>query len=459
MKKLVLLSVIALTNVMQGQLNNRRLVVPEFSNNTLKTYAPTSPTTMAVNPNFTIVFSSLGNGLATAASPNCTAMFGSDLYVSLTNANQRIYKFPNYGNNPAAAIAGVSQITNLASDYVGIAFDVVGNLYASEGSYPNTQIVKYSAPVTSASTRTVLGNGGITSYFGNITFDANGNLWASDYLNNRVIAIPVASLSTTNAPMKSLVNAAAAWNATGATLANTNATLGAIATNYAFTSPEGLAFDSTGGLWVANNNDGGNSGGLINTATTLVRISPALQTTILGATTTTATSALLNNTNGLKVWNLPSSSAGRPQLGGLQIDKVTNRIYVNEQKSNSGMYFDIASINAVTNTFANHQLSIVSSSIGNGGIYLASNTQVLGVNDILEANNAMAIYPNPSNGEFKIDALQDIKNVILFDVTGKQLETIFTNGSYTINNAKAGIYYLKIIGENGEQTTKKIIVN
>jgi Secretion system C-terminal sorting domain len=458
MKKVLLISVLGLSLATNAQLVNRRLIVPEFNNNVVKTYVATSATTIAVDAASTITFNSLPGGLSTTASPNCVAMFNSDLYVSLTNANQRIYKFPGYGINPANAIANVSQVTGVSSDYVGIAFDTAGNLYTSEGSFLNTNIVKYTAPISSSSTRTVLGNGGLTSYFGNITFDAAGNLWASDYLTNRVIAIPVASLNTTNAPMKSLVNASATWNASGASLANTNTTLNTIATNYAFTSPEGVAFDNTGGLWVANNNDG-NGSGLTNTATTLVRISPALQATILANSSTQAASALLNTANGLKVWNLPNSASGRSQLGGLQIDKALDRIYVNEQKSGSGLWFDIATINAITPTYATYQLSIVSNNPGNGGIFLGLTAAALGTEKFDVASNDLAIYPNPSNGEFKINALQKIESALAFDALGKQVEVVVNNDNYSIDNASKGLYFLKITFENGIQTTKKVVVN
>jgi Secretion system C-terminal sorting domain len=463
MKKLLLLSVFALCNLAQAQLNNRRLVVPEFGGNTgnnkVKTYVPAAGNTMVVDPAFTINFSTLGNGLATAASPNCVAMNGSDLYVTLTFANQRVYKFPNYGQAPATAIANVSQVTNLSSEYVGIAFDALGNMYTSEGAgYNDTQLVKYSG--VNLATRTVLGNGGITSYFANITFDGTGNMWASDYRNNRIVCIPNSSLTTTNAPMKQLVNPASAWNISGASLSNTNSTLNSSVVNYAFTSPEGVAFDSTGGLWVANNNDGNSNGGLINSGyATLVRISPGLQATILAGTSTLATSSLLNNTNGLKVWNVPNSASGRSQLGGMQIDKVTDRIYVNEQKSLSGLYFDIASINAITPTHATYQLAMTSTNPGNGGIYLASNTQVLDAEKFDMASNDLSVYPNPSNGSFKIDALQKIDNAVAFDILGKQIQVAVNGNDYSIQNANKGMYFLKITFDNGAQTTKKVVVN
>ena len=458
MKKHLLFVALAITTFAQAQLNNRRLIVPEFGNNVVKTYAPTSATTMAVDPSFTINFSTLGNGLATTASPNCVAMNGTDLYVSLTSANQRIYKFPNYGTNPSAAITGVSQVTNLSSDYVGIAFDASGNLYASEGSFLNTQIVKYSG--ANLATRTVLGNGGLQSYFGNITFDAAGNLWASDYYRNRLVVIPFASLSTVNAPMKSLVNAAAVWNASGTSLGNTNTTLNAGVVNYAFTSPEGVAFDSSGGLWVANNNDGNSLNGLLNiTYATLVRITPALQATILAGTTTIATTSLLNSASGLKVWNVTNSASGRCQLGGIQIDKATDRIYINEQKSNLGLFFDIATINAINTIFSTYQLNIVSTSTGNGGIYLASDTQVLKTTSFDYNNIKIVLYPNPSNGNFNITASENIDAATAFDVLGKavKLETFDTN-NFKIPNAKSGIYFIKVAFENGFQTTKKLFI-
>ena len=454
MKKILLLLAFGISIFANAQLNNRRLVVPEFGNNVVKTYVPTSATTMTVDPAFTINFSTLGNGLATGASPNCVTMFGTDLYVSLTAANQRIYKFPNYGTNPSTSITNVSEITRVGNDYVGIAFDASGSLYASEGSFLNTQIVKYSG--ANLATRTILGNGGLQSYFSNITFDASGNLWASDYKNNRVVVIKVANLSTANAAMNSLVNATSVWNTAGASLSNTDTTLSSIVVNYAFKQPEGVAFDSSGALWVANNND--NSDFACNPRGTLVRISTGLQTTILANTTTNANLTLLNTAAGLKVWNTPQPASGNSQFGGLQIDKVTDRLYVNEQVGGAGLWFDIANINAMTNVYNTHKMNMVSTNPGNGGIYLAANTQVLAASSF--GNNALKIslYPNPSNGNFNILTSEKIKSARAFDILGKEI--ILENGSdnnFRISNPKSGIYFVKVIFENGYQTTKKLV--
>ncbi len=456
MKKLLLLSFFVASQFTQAQLNNRRLVVPEFSNNKVKTYVQ-SGASMVVNPSFTIQLNQLPGALATNASPNCVAMNGSDLYVAMTAANQRIYKFPNYGNDPVASIANVSQVTAVGQDYVGIAFDAAGNLYASEGNFLNTEIVKYSG--ANLATRTVLGNGGTTSYFANIAFDAAGNLWASDYLNNRIVVIKVADLNTTNAPIKALTNALGALGLTGSLLSNTDAALSTATINYVFTSPEGMAFDSTGALWVANNNDGGSAGNLSNTRTTLVKVSVAAQTSLLNYVFTNLSLNDYNTNTGYKIYVMPNSVAGKPQFGGLQIDKVTDRIYVNEQVSTTGMYFDIATIAGITTNFSTYQLPILSTNPGNGGIYLASNTQILGVNDNEQANKNVAMYPNPSNGTFKIESQEIVTNVTAFDVLGKEIKLESVDNNYSIANAQSGIYYIKITKENGGQNTKKLIIN
>jgi sugar lactone lactonase YvrE len=443
-----------------AQLVNRALVVPKFGinagNNTVKTYFPTSATTIVENPTYTINFSTLPNGLATNASPNCTAMFGDDLFVSLTNANQRIYRFPNYGTDPSNAIANVSQVANFSSDYVGLAFDTTGNLYVSEGSWGNTTIFKYTV-ASNYATRIDLGNGGITSYFANIAFDANGNLWASDYWNNRIVVIKEADLNTVSAPFRSFYTNSIAWNVGGHN-ENLNANLGAKVITTAFSQPEGVAFDSNGKLWVANNNDSA-----ANAAPTLVCLTVAQQNTILAITENTSINAdpnMTNSINGFSIWNLPTANpvvGGTGQLGGLQIDKAINRIYVNDENNAAGMWFDIATINLITDNYNTYKLNITSTNPGNGGIYLATGTQILGRNENQIVAASVPVYPNPSSEIFKIDTTETIKKATAFDVLGKEIPVQpTTNNQFSIE--KSGLYFLKIELENGTVFNEKIII-
>ncbi len=259
--------------------------------------------------------------------------------------------------------------------------------------------------------------------------------------------------------MKALVNAFGALGLTGSLLSNTDAALSTATINYVFTSPEGMAFDSTGALWVANNNDGGSAGNLSNTRTTLVKVSVAAQNSLLGYFSNSLILNDFNTNTSYKIYVLPNSTQGKPQLGGLQIDKATDRIYINEQISGTGMFFDIASIAGITTNFSTYQLPILSTNPGNGGIYLATNAQVLGVNDIEQANKNVAMYPNPSNGTFKIESQEVLTNVTAFDVLGKEIKLESVDNNYSIANAQTGIYYIKITNENGSQNTKKLIIN
>ncbi len=463
MKKLLLLSFLSISAITNAQLLfNSKLVVPEFSNGLIKTYSATSPTAIAADPSFTINLSTLPNGLATAANPNCVAMYGQDLYVAMTGANQRIYKFPNYGVNPASAIANVSQVTNVSSDYVGIIFDGAGNLFVAEGNFLDNQLVEYTVSSNYA-TRIVLGNGGSVSYFANLVIDPVGNLWATDYKNNRLVGILDQDLETPNTIFHSLYNATTAWNASGSQLGNTTTSLNSVPVQSAFAQPEGIDYNSFGELYIANNNDAG-----INGRATIVKISSGLKTSILAATSTFATTSLLNASNGLIVWNVPASPNGSSQLGGMKIDRNTNRIFVNEQIGGSGLWIETFNLNTMANSYVNHQLNIVSTNPGNGGLYVATSGQISNVNTVENSIPKITLYPNPTaSGNFTIESNQTISKIIVSDVLGKQVAVIRKQEglarepkyTYHIEELKSGSYFINVIFDTNKQTTQKLMVN
>lgn len=440
-----------------AQLANKTLVVPEFNNHRVRTYKATSTTTIAPMPSYDINFNTLSNPTLHNAFPNSVAMYDNDLFVAVTwdgsgaTPDKSIVRFPNYGVNPAAAISGVTIANDNSNDYVGIAFDSSGNLYASEGSYLDTHIVKYTraSNYNGNTGRLDLGNGGLTSYFSNITFDNSGNLWASDYKNNRIIAIKASDLSTASATFHNLNTVS--WGVNGSS-ANNNNPLKTDKINQAFAEPEGVAFDSSGNLWVANNNDSGT-----NVDPTLVKITTGLQSTILGTTNTSASPALTSNANGYKVWNIPSSGSGRAQLGGMQIDKILNRIYVNEEISGSGMWFDIASLSNIVNTFSNYKLNITSTNPGNGGIYLASNSEVLSTatsaNNLKEAK----IFPNPVDDQINIISAEKVLSYKIYSAEGKLVkEASNINNSISVSTLGKGNYVLVLKGKEKTNTLKFI---
>jgi hypothetical protein len=98
--------------------------------------------------------------------------------------------------------------------------------------------------------------------------------------------------------------------------------------DHLFSSPEGIAFDGAGNLWVANNNDGAQ--GIQNQRTSLVQITPGLQSAVLA---TAAGGSPLEPNAGqsgteyfiYQVPNVADNAVPRPQFGGLQVDRAAGR--------------------------------------------------------------------------------------------------------------------------------------
>ncbi len=103
-----------------------------------------------------------------------------------------------------------------------------------------------------------------------------------------------------------------------------------------------------------------------------------------------------------------------------------------------------------------------SRSDGTAGFKLPAELTV-STNEILSANS-IEIYPNPSKGNFTINASFDLNTSVytLVDISGKQLQftTKQLSDSKTeieLNNISSGIYFLSINGNNGS-VTKKILI-
>ena len=82
---------------------------------------------------------------------------------------------------------------------------------------------------------------------------------------------------------------------------------------------------------------------------------------------------------------------------------------------------------------------------------------------------ALSLYPNPSNGEFRIEIDLESKvelRVKLFDMTGKLVEDLSgelsfesgkVKGDIKLKDIKSGIYFLKV--ESGKRSgAKKIVI-
>jgi hypothetical protein len=264
------------------------LVVPEYVNAIVKMYTSDPVTSVTVMlPSYTIDVQSVLTSLipGRTANANAIALNNGDLFIGNSSPDsQCVFKVPNYLVDPGAAIAQTFVFTLDGNDYVGMAFNAIGDLYAAEGNFLDNYIFKYTgtdnvypgpalAAVDNYTTRVDLGNAGVSSYFANLAFDAAGNLWASDYKNHRLVVFDAANLGGANT-YHVLANLDGSIP-----VANTDPALNGNA-DHLFAEPEGIDFDAAGNLWVANNNDAG-AGGVQNLRTSLVEITSALQAAVL----------------------------------------------------------------------------------------------------------------------------------------------------------------------------------
>jgi sugar lactone lactonase YvrE len=357
------------------------LIVPEYNNGLVKLYVahPLTSETVAL-PAYNVDVHSVVNGLfpGKTARANSCALSGDDLFIANSSPDsQCIFKSPDYLPQGGLAMVQTFVFTLDGEDYVGMAFDTSGNLYAAEGSFLDNQIVMYTgtgksypgaldAKKDNYATRVVVGNAGATSYFANLAFDAAGNLWASDYKNHRLVVFDAENLGGTNT-YHVLSNLDVPIP-----VANTDPALTGT-TGHLFAEPEGIDFDAAGNLWVANNNDGGGAAGVQNPRTSIVQITPALQSAVLATPADEGPfepEVKQSGTDFLiyQVPNLADDAGLRPQFGGLQVDRTAERIYINEEIAGKGRGYDIATIAAIGTMTAPHDLGIVSTNPGNGGI-------------------------------------------------------------------------------------------
>ena len=80
----------------------------------------------------------------------------------------------------------------------------------------------------------------------------------------------------------------------------------------------------------------------------------------------------------------------------------------------------------------------------------------------LEEQAILTLRPNPTNGELQVTITgSSIEEVIVYDVVGKELMRVSAvHSQQTTINVEllhSGIYFLKIVAEDGIQHTKKII--
>ena len=76
-----------------------------------------------------------------------------------------------------------------------------------------------------------------------------------------------------------------------------------------------------------------------------------------------------------------------------------------------------------------------------------------------ESNDAVAVYPNPSNGTFYLNLGKGQWNVEVYDITGRKVYENQHDGlsALDLGQCQKGLYFLKAVGESKELTTRIVI--
>ena len=103
-----------------------------------------------------------------------------------------------------------------------------------------------------------------------------------------------------------------------------------------------------------------------------------------------------------------------------------------------------------------------------GDLQLAGGPYTFGIGDVVDYSNEIILFPNPSNSNVYLRMITDTfkgkVNLHIVDIAGRTI----VNDQYTIgsnnmiqldaSNLTSGMYFVTILGENGEKASKKLII-
>jgi hypothetical protein len=127
--------------------------------------------------------------------------------------------------------------------------------------------------------------------------------------------------------------------------------------------------------------------------------------------------------------------------------------YPNQNKM--GDYFDMVSDSAGAN------VSWANTFNGEQDVYYSRIIPYIstGINDIAQ-NNSISVYPNPVTGTMVIKGLATDCRIDVYSAIGEKLQSansFNTTCEIDISTQPGGIYFLKIVDQNGETVVKKVV--
>ncbi|MEY2498567.1 MAG: hypothetical protein QOD12_2123 [Verrucomicrobiota bacterium] len=307
---------------------NQILAQPYYGDKKIRFYQTTNPN--AATPLFTL---DLSSDIAGSFGPNSVVIHNSKIFVAVANDNgdKGLVLIYNYADFYPTKVANATAVLkfNLPPDGLsagGMALNPAnGDLYiptfrnaAGSGIYVYSAASNYTALTHFSDFDN---DSSVAEVCANLAFDGNGNLWMTtwtadnDPSHHFLIAYKGLNKNTfykiTNAPSK--VYAA-------------HDVAGGVINVHLLSAPEGIAFDPSGNLWLANNNDFARTNNL--GEGTLVKISAAFISSLLAGPIGTFTAPVTD----VDVKHIPSG-----KLGGLLFDETT--LFINDQGQNQGGSF------------------------------------------------------------------------------------------------------------------------
>ena len=67
-----------------------------------------------------------------------------------------------------------------------------------------------------------------------------------------------------------------------------------------------------------------------------------------------------------------------------------------------------------------------------------------------ELTTSLNVYPNPVNDKLYIETKVEIEEVVVYDVYGRQQTTDYGQQTIDVSNLNSGVYFVKVVTENGE---------
>lgn len=155
------------------------------------------------------------------------------------------------------------------------------------------------------------------------------------------------------------------------------------------------------------------------------------------------------NTGSLEeVIRMPDNTSGQDEIMSIALDLNQNIIM--------GGHFS-------GTLLASHPLPTLSKLGGDSDFFIAkygTNNCSLSTADFNTESLQIKVYPNPAKHQVFFESSVRLNQVEVFNLQGKSLlqANLVQNNKLDIQNLKAGLYILKITSQNGEQITKKLIV-